>query len=78
MLTDYIKKYRVLVLAKVSNYEKKNEKIEALGFILLQDKVRKEAKKTLEYFKEQGVTIKIISGDNPLTVAAIAKKSRIN
>lgn len=75
MLTDYIKKYRVLVLAKVSNYEKKNEKIEALGFILLQDKVRKEAKKTLEYFKEQGVTIKIISGDNPLTVAAIAKRA---
>ena len=75
LLTDYIKKYRVLVLAKVSNYEKKNEKIEALGFILLQDKVRKEAKKTLEYFKEQGVTIKIISGDNPLTVAAIAKRA---
>lgn len=75
MLTNYIKKYRVLVLAKASNYEKKNEKIEALGFILLQDKVRKEAKKTLEYFKEQGVTIKIISGDNPLTVAAIAKRA---
>ena len=75
MLDDYIKKYRVLVLAKVNNYGKKNEERQALGFILLQDKVRKEAKKTLEYFKEQGVAIKIISGDNPITVSAIAKRA---
>ena len=75
MLDDYIKKYRVLVLVKVSNYGKKNEERQALGFILLQDKVRKEAKKTLEYFKEQGVAIKIISGDNPITVSAIAKRA---
>lgn len=75
MLDDYIKKYRVLVLVKVNNYGKKNEERKALGFILLQDKVRKEAKKTLEYFKEQGVAIKIISGDNPVTVSAIAKRA---
>ena len=75
MLDDYIKKYRVLVLVKVNNYGKKNEERKALGFILLQDKVRKEAKKTLEYFKEQGVSIKIISGDNPITVSAIAKRA---
>lgn len=75
MLDDYIKKYRVLVLVKVNNYGKKNEERKVLGFILLQDKVRKEAKKTLEYFKEQGVAIKIISGDNPITVSAIAKRA---
>ena len=75
MLDDYIKKYRVLVLAKVNNYGKKNEERQALGFILLQDKVRKEAKRTLEYFKEQGVAIKIISGDNPITVSSIAKRA---
>lgn len=75
MLDDYIKKYRVLVLVKVNNYGKKNEERKALGFILLQDKVRKEAKKTLKYFKEQGVAIKIISGDNPITVSAIAKRA---
>lgn len=75
MLDDYIKKYRVLVLVKVNNYGKKNEERKALGFILLQDKVRKEAKKTLEYFKEQGVAIKIISGDNPITVSSIAKRA---
>lgn len=75
MLDDYIKKYRVLVLVKVNNYGKKNEERQALGFILLQDKVRKEAKKTLEYFKEQGVAIKIISGDNPITVSSIAKRA---
>ncbi len=75
MLDEYIKNYSVLVLVKVNNYGKKNEERKALGFILLQDKVRKEAKKTLEYFKEQGVAIKIISGDNPITVSSIAKRA---
>lgn len=38
------------------------------------DKIRKEAKKTLEYFDKQGVNVKIISGDNPITVSKIAKQ----
>ncbi|MBQ6239311.1 MAG: cation-translocating P-type ATPase [Firmicutes bacterium] len=49
------------------------ESLEPVGVILLRDKVRKEAAKTLAYFKEQGVNIKIISGDSPQTVAGIAK-----
>ena len=36
-------------------------------------KIRKEAKQTLEYFKEQNVSVKIISGDNVHTVCNIAK-----
>ena len=43
------------------------------GYILIQDKIRAEAKNTLNYFKEQGVAIKIISGDNPKTVSNISK-----
>ena len=42
--------------------------------MLVEDEIRKEAKKTLEYFKEQGVKVKIISGDNYKTVLTIANK----
>ena len=45
-----------------------------MGFLYLKDKVREEAKNTLKYFKEQGVDIKVISGDNPVTVSQIAKQ----
>ena len=50
------------------------EEIEPIGFILISDIIRKEASKTLEYFKNQDVDIKIISGDNPITVSKIAKQ----
>ena len=42
--------------------------------MLISDKIRPEASKTLQYFDEQGVDIKIISGDNPITVSKIAKQ----
>ena len=71
--TEYEKDYRVLMLAK----EEKDKK-EALAIILIQDKIRNEAKDTLQYFKEQGVDIKIISGDNPVTVSRIAKRVGID
>ena len=44
------------------------------GYILIEDEIRKEAKDTLDFFKEQGVIVKIISGDNYKTVTQIAKK----
>lgn len=66
---EYSKDYRTLLIAK-----EENNKISPLGVILIQDKIRNEAKDTLKYFKEQGVEIKIISGDNPITVSQIAKR----
>jgi cation-transporting P-type ATPase E len=42
------------------------------AFILLQEHVRPDAADTLAYFAEQGVALKVISGDNPLTVGSIA------
>ena len=48
-----------------------------LGFILLEDKVRKNAPEIFRYFYEQGVDIKLISGDDPVTVSAIAGKAGI-
>jgi len=48
-----------------------------LALILLSNKVRKEAPATFRFFAKQGVTIKVISGDNPVTVSNIAKKAGI-
>jgi len=72
-IEKYSKNYRVIILAKEN--KRKNE---ALAFILLQDKIRKDAKDTIEYFKNQGVDLKIISGDNPLTVLNIAKRAGLS
>jgi cation-transporting ATPase E len=46
----------------------------AVALITLTEQVRPDAAETLQYFKEQGVRVKIISGDNPTTVAAIARR----
>ena len=44
------------------------------AFIILKDNVRASAKDTLNYFKQQEVEIKIISGDNPVTVSNILRQ----
>ena len=75
-LKSYTENYRVMVLAYSNrDFEGRElpEELQVIGFIGNIDKVRKEAKDTLRYFKEQGVAIKIISGDNPVTVSKIAK-----
>lgn len=47
------------------------------AFLVLSNPIRKNAKETFSYFKEQNVSIKVISGDNPLTVSHIAKEAGI-
>ena len=49
--------------------------LQMIGYIVLDDPLRKNAKEILGFFKRQKVDIKIISGDNPLTVSSIAKKA---
>ena len=49
------------------------ENISVTGFIVISDKIRENAPQTLKYFYSQGVDVKIISGDNPLSAAATAK-----
>ncbi|MEO5725250.1 MAG: cation-translocating P-type ATPase [Ilumatobacteraceae bacterium] len=49
--------------------------VQAIALVLLEDIVRHDAAETLAYFTEQGVTVKVISGDNPVTVAAVAKRA---
>ena len=48
-----------------------------LGFVLLANPIREAAKETFEYFAEQGVEVKVISGDNPITVSNVAKQAGI-
>ena len=76
-LDKYIKKgYRIITLVKCEKkFDKQTNKI--LAFIILKDNVRKNAKETLEYFKKQNVKVKIISGDNPITVSNLLKSLEI-
>jgi len=49
-----------------------------LGLVCLSDQLRPEARQTLEAFQQAGVKLKIISGDNPVTVAALAKQAGLS
>ena len=51
--------------------------ITPLGFVLLANPIREAAKETFQYFEEQGVEVKVISGDNPVTVSKVAKQAGI-
>ena len=71
--------FRVLVLAgtKEKIYDQLNLGAYALGYVVLANPIRENAKSTFNYFAEQGVNIKVISGDNPQTVSAVAKRAGI-
>ncbi|AWW26535.1 cation-translocating P-type ATPase [Acetobacterium carbinolicum] len=51
------------------------ENIKTIALLPMGDKIRHEAKKTLEFFRNQGVDIKVISGDNPITVSQVAHRA---
>ena len=71
--------YRILSIFKSNDKLYKNPKdLELLGFVLIEDEIRLEAKDTLKFFKDQGVEVKIISGDNPKTVLNIMKKINLD
>ena len=71
--------YRVVLLAKSKKTENPEETPNALpiALILLVDNIRKEAITTVKWFNKNGVTIKVISGDNPVTVAEVSRRAGI-
>lgn len=74
------KGYRVLVYGRyegVLDGQKLTKKALPVAFIMLTNAIREGAKETFSYFTERGVEIKVISGDNPKTVAEIAQKAGI-
>jgi cation-transporting ATPase E len=68
---------RVLVVCEADGFDDdlaiKGE-ARLLGFVAIQDEIRRSASDTISFFKKQGVDLKIISGDDPVTVSAIASK----
>ena len=75
---SYSKEGRVLLFSASPNGFDENEalpkEVTPLALLLLQDVVRPDAPDTLRYFAQQGVQLKVISGDNPVTVSMIAKR----
>lgn len=77
ILTEEKSGTRIIMAAftreKIKDYEL--EGLLPIAYIMIKDPVRANAVETLNYFKNEGVEVKIISGDNPLTVSAIAQKA---
>lgn len=57
--------------------DKLDDDIEKIALIIIEDKIRDNVEKTFEFFEKQGVKIKVISGDNPVTVSEIAKTAGV-
>ena len=73
---------RVLAFAEAQSAEKKSSETQSKGvcpilFVSMANEIRETAPETFSYFKEQGVKIKVISGDNPLTVSKVAGAAQI-
>lgn len=71
---------RVLVLAHVFGTLKASEKpknARPIAMIVIEDHIREDAVETIERFKAGGVEVKVISGDNPITVSKISKRAGI-
>lgn len=87
--SSYLKKgYRVLVLGKYGSPQplpesarpgdsENPENAVPLGYVILSNPIRENAAETFAYFRDQGVAIKVISGDNPETVSEIARRAGI-
>lgn len=71
---------RVLLLANLHNKLNDNLEgnIESVALILIEDIIREAAPDVLKYFNSQGVDVKIISGDSPVTVSEVARRSGVN
>lgn len=70
--------YRVLCIAQTTEMNADDlGNVTVLGLILIEDEIRENAVETFRYFQNQDVALKVISGDNPTTVANIASRAGI-
>ena len=72
--------FRVICMAHSDgaiNGDKVEGDIQPIALILIEDTIRPDAIETIEYFKKSGVEVKVISGDNPLTVSKISQRAGI-
>jgi cation-transporting ATPase E len=78
--TEAKKGRRVLLLGKVNQISLKNgilEPVQEAAIILIEDVIKEEAPEVLRFFNEEGVKLKVISGDNPVTVSAVAMRAGV-
>jgi len=75
------KGFRVLLFAQCDG-EIKDDKIPQkrvpVAIVVIEDHIREDANETIEWFKQNGVDIKIISGDNPITVSEVSRRVGVN
>ena len=75
------KGYRVLLAAEYDGVPDQKgldpRRVSPMALIALSNRIRPAAPKTFRYFAEQGVAVKVISGDNPVTVAEVARQAEI-
>ena len=80
-ITELLEKgYRVLVFGKYNGIidgKALVDQVIPLGFVTLSNKIREKCQETFGYFADQGVTIKVISGDNAKTVSEVARQAGI-
>ncbi len=71
---------RVMVCCRVPGFSREDAiegEPELLGCVAIRDQIRPTAPATMEYFREQGVELRVISGDDPRTVSAIAERAGV-
>ena len=71
---------RVMVCCRVPGFSREGAiegEPELLGCVAIRDQIRPTAPATMEYFREQGVELRVISGDDPRTVSAIAERAGV-
>lgn len=74
------KGFRVLVLGRYAGTptgDALTERVTPYCLVVMGNKIRKDADKTFRFFDRQGVTVKVISGDNPVTVSEVARQAGI-
>lgn len=73
--------YRVILIAHtnepIKNGKYDEDSLEPISLIYIEDTIRPDAIETIDYFKRSGVEVKVISGDNPLTVSRISERAGI-
>jgi cation-transporting ATPase E len=81
LVADFSKKgYRVLLLGRSTGISAEAEtvgEVTPVAVIVISDIIKEDARKTFEYFAKSGVDVKVLSGDNPVTVSTVSVKAGV-
>lgn len=77
LLEEQGKRILAVAFSPCEDIEKAKDSLSPLAVIVLEDELRDNAEEIVSYFQNEGVTLRVISGDHPRTVAAIAQKAGI-